>query len=300
MRELIERFGRRARPAEPMSGHTTFRIGGPAELLIDVETHEELRNLLVLAHERGKPLTVIGRGANVLVRDEGIPGIVVRLAGVFREVAFDNASEMVRVGAGTSLGRLVAQTVERGWNTFAWAAGIPGTVGGALLMNAGSWGESFGTFVGSVEVTDRAGGRHVLEEKDLSFGYRETTLPVKDAIVTGVTLQLIALEAAGEADPGRMKDEYIARKLRTQPLKEPSAGCVFRNPPGQSAGALIDEAGCRGLRVGGAEVSTRHANYLVNAGGATATDVLALLEKVRERVREHAGVTLELELRVIP
>lgn len=293
--ELVQRFGQRARPDEPMSRHTTFRIGGPADVLIDVETVDELRDVLTC----GLPVTIIGRGANVLVADVGIRGVVVRLTGAFRDMTFSDDASAVTVGAGASLGRLVAECVKRRRNTFSWAAGIPGTIGGALLMNAGSWGHAMGEFVTSLTVMDPQGKIQVLVREGVTFEYRRATLPVPDAVICGVTLALPML-AADEKNPETLKAHYLAQKLRTQPLKDASAGCVFRNPEGRHAGVLIEEAGCKGLRVGGAVVSDRHANYIVNDGDATADDVLKLIATVRGRVEAHAGVTLEMELRLLP
>jgi len=295
MDELVGKFGRRARLNEPMSRHTTFRIGGPADVLVDVETRDELRMLLGHARERSLPVTVLGRGANVLVADEGIRGVVVRLAGEFREIAFAGDGQTVDAGAGTSLGRLVAETVKVELSAFTWAAGIPGTVGGAVLTNAGSWGHAMSEFVETLTVMKRDGSEVTVPGTEVAFDYRSARLPVPDAVVCGVTLRLTSIDGGGR-DASTLKAEYQARKLRTQPLKLASAGCVFRNPPGTGAGELIDRAGLKGLRVGGAVVSAVHANYLVNEGDATAADVKRLIALVRERVKEKFDVTLEPEL----
>jgi len=296
--ELIEQFGRRAKPDEPMSRHTTFRIGGPADLLLDVETRDELRTVLDDAREHERVVTVIGRGANVLVRDGGIRGIVLRLTGDFREIAFAADGRTVEVGAGTSLGRLVAETVKSGLDGFAWAAGIPGTVGGAVLMNAGSWGHAMSEFVQTLNVMTRDGNEVTFGAEEVVFGYRSARLPVGEAIVCGVTLRLESIETGGKDAPA-LKAEYLAQKLRTQPLKVASAGCVFKNPPGTSAGELIDRAGLKGTRVGGAVVADMHANYIVNDGNATAADVLELIDRIRDRVKQAFDVELTLELRIL-
>lgn len=281
-----------------MSRHTTFGIGGPADLLVDVENRAELDTVLRLARTENLPLHVIGRGANVLVSDDGIRGVVLRLAGQFRDLEFDETARTVRAGAGVALARLVDESAARGYFDFCWAAGIPGTVGGALVCNAGSWGHAIGEFVEEVNLVTRDGKDLTLSGDVVSFGYRGSSLPVRDGIVVAVTLTLGRVGAEGP-DPDRLKAEYLAEKRAKQPLDVPSAGSVFKNPQPESAGSLIDRAGCKGLRRGGAVVSTKHANFIVNAGGASAADVLKLVETVRARVKARFDVDLELELHVI-
>lgn len=294
--ELADKLGEHVRLDEPMSLHTTFGIGGPADALVDVETPGELETVLHFARERGCAVHVVGRGANVLVSDDGIRGIVVRLRGEFRALEFDDKADTVQAGAGVPLGVLVDESGRRGFFGFCWAAGIPGTVGGALVSNAGSHGHAMGEFVEDVTVVNRDGGHVILPGNVVCFKYRRAVLPVEDAIVAGVTLRLGGVDS-DEPDPERLRAKYLARKRATQPLDVPSAGSVFRNPEGVAAGALIDRAGCKGLRKGGAAVSEKHANFIVNDRGATAADVLGLIEMVRERVRAQSGVELELELR---
>jgi len=296
--EWTTRFGARLRRNEPMSRHTTFGIGGPADVLVDVETPAELRDVLRHARETGVPVHVIGRGANVLVSDEGIRGIVLRLTGGFRTLDFDVASSTVEAGAGVPLGLLVDESCRRGFFDFCWAVGIPGTVGGAVVCNAGSWGHAIGRFVDEIRLVTPDGQDVILDGDVVDFGYRGTTMAVAGAVVTGVRLGLGRLASEGH-DAGRLKAKYLSEKRRTQPLDVPSAGSVFKNPQGEAAGALIDRAGCKGLRAGGAVVSEKHANFIVNESGATATDVLELVEVVRERVGDRFGVELTLELRLL-
>jgi len=295
--ELVKQFGRRACRDEPMSRHTSFRIGGPADLLVDVENRDELRDVLRYAQDGGLALHVIGRGANVLVRDAGIRGVVVRLAGEFRNVSWEEAAGRAKPGGGALLSTLVAESSRRGFGNFCWAAGIPGTIGGAVTSNAGAWGHSTGEFVEALGVMTHDGREVTLVKGQVTFGYRQTLLAVQ-GIITDVALRL-ERTPGGEDDPRRSSAEYLARKRETQPLEVPSAGSVFKNPPQGAAGELIDRAGCKGMQQGGAAVSAKHANFIVNNGGATATDVLKLIERVVERVKTRFGVELELEIRVL-
>jgi len=296
--ELMKTFGPRARFHEPMSVHTTFRIGGPADVLVDVVSRDELRTVLEFAREHGVPLHVIGRGANVLVGDDGIRGIVVRLAGEFEGLRFADAPPTASAGAGVPLGALVDETSSRGFANFCWAAGIPGTVGGAVFGNAGSWDRSMGEFVEEVSVMTPDGKEQVLPKSTVRFEYRRAFFPLDRPIVTSVLLRLEEPGATGPP-PNRLKATYLARKRGAQPLDLPSAGSVFRNPEGHPAGDLIERAGCKRLHVGDAVVSTKHANFIVNTGGATAADVMSLIAAVQKRVRTRFGVDLELELRVL-
>lgn len=296
--ELQKKFGARARFDEPLAKHTTFRIGGPADALVDVETKDELRFVLDLARKKDAPVRILGGGSNVLVRDAGVRGVVVRLAGEFRAVAFDDKANTVVVGAGASLAAVCAEAVKRGFNNVCWTAGIPGTLGGAILGNAGAWEHAVGEFVESVTVMTRGSGERTLAKGDVTFAYRHASFPERDLIILGATLRLAHIDAPMEDAKELMRD-YVESKRRTQPLEHPSAGSVFKNPaPDKPAGLLIDRAGCKGLRVEGACVSPRHANFIVNDRDATGTDVTSLIDQVRARVKESSGVSLELEIQV--
>ena len=296
--ELRDKFGARVRFDEPMSKHTTFRVGGPADALVDVETADELRFALDLARRKGVEVRLLGGGSNVLVRDAGVRGIVVRLAGDFHGVGFDDKTNTLCAGAGAPLSAICAEAVKRGFNNFCWTAGIPGTVGGAILGNAGAWGHDVGEFAESITVMTRAGEKRVLAKGDLRFEYRSASLSGPGLILLNATLRLAKLDAP-ETDAKELMRDYVERKRRTQPLEHPSAGSVFKNPaPDKPAGLLIDRAGCKGLRVEGACVSPKHANFIVNDRRACATDVTQLIDLVRARVKESAGVSLDLEIQV--
>jgi len=305
-----------------MSSHTSFRIGGPADLLVTAHDVDELLAVLGCCRRENVPLLVLGRGTNLLVRDGGIRGAVLRLAGGFTELSFDG--ETVRAGAAVSVSSLAREAGRRGLTGLEFAIGIPGTVGGAIVMNAGAYGSEMRNVVEWVEAVvpgtpldamptgdrpardhppdcaarDGGGQDRVIRAPSdrLDFGYR-TSRPGREGwIVTAAGLRL----ATG--DPARiaaLEKDYTARRRARQPLDFPSAGSVFKRPEGHYAGPLIQDAGCKGLRVGGAEVSTLHANFIVNRGGATAADVLALIEEVRRRVRDRCGMWLETEIRVV-
>jgi len=295
--ELVKQFGARARRDEPMSRHTTFRIGGPADLLVDVETPDELRHVLSYAVDQGVGIHVIGRGANVLVSDSGIRGVVLRLAGDFRRIVFDEDKGTANAGSGATLSTLLADSTKGGWSSFAWAVGIPGTLGGAVACNAGAWGRAIGEFVEALHVMTREGEERVLLKEEVTFDCRRSSLTPSE-IITEVSLRL-ERAAGDEQDLRDLTAGYLARKRKTQPLDLPSAGSVFKNTPHGPAGQLIDRAGCKGMREGDAVVSPKHANFIVNEGKATAADVLRLIERVSERMKAESGVDLELEIRLL-
>ncbi len=298
--ELAKRLGSRVKRDEPLSKHTTFRIGGPADALIEVDNVDELRFVLDLARKEDAPLRVLGGGSNVLVREAGVRGIVVRLLGDFRQTACRarGAYNGLFFGAGLSLAEMAAEAMSGGSNNLCWTAGIPGTLGGAIVGNAGAWGHDVGEFVECVHVMNRTGEVRVLGKDEVKFGYRYAEFPEPGLIILGAELRLADIDAP-IADPKLLYRDYVERKRRTQPLEHPSAGSVFKNPaPDQPAGLLIDRAGCKGLRVEGACVSPKHANFIVNDRHATGTDVMQLIEAVRGRVKETSGVMLELEIQV--
>ncbi|MGQ9531175.1 MAG: UDP-N-acetylmuramate dehydrogenase [Desulfotomaculales bacterium] len=281
--------------AEPMWRHTTWRIGGPAEIFVEPASLEDLRAAIHYARQQGLPLTVIGNGSNVLVRDEGIPGLVVRIGPRLGGVTVRDHS--VTAGAGTSLNRLVEAVREAGLAGLEFLAGIPGTVGGAVAVNAGAHGLAVGDRLSRVTVVDRAGNCHVKGPEELELAYRSSNVGTRGWIVVAAEFGL------RDGDPSsirRAMEEYLRKRRQTQPLDLPSAGSVFRNPPeGPPAGRLVEMAGGKGLRVGGAMVSPVHANFMVNTGGATARDVLTLIERVRELVYRRFGVYLALEVQVL-
>jgi len=276
----------------PLAGVTWFRVGGPAEVLFRPADAEDLSGFLA-GCRADIPVTVIGVASNLLVRDGGVPGVVIRLGGPFAGIAVDGVT--VTVGA-AALDLTVALTArERGVAGLEFLSGIPGTIGGALRMNAGAFDRELSDVLVSAEAVDRAGRHHTVPVTDLGLSYRHCAAPA-DWLFTAATLRGEPGDAA--AISARIDD--IARKrAETQPVKARTGGSTFANPPGHKAWELIDRAGCRGLTVGGAQVSEKHCNFLLNLGSATAADLERLGEEVRRRVFESSGVRLEWEIKRI-
>lgn len=284
----------KTRYREPLSRHTTFRIGGPARVLAEPENEAEFIGLLEKARSAGEPFLVLGGGSNVLFRDSGFPGLVIKTSRALSGLAMEGGRLVC--GAGVPLARLVGFALARGAGSPACLAGIPGTLGGALVGNAGSGREWISGSVLAVTVIDRDLNRLCIGAENIDFGYRTSSL-VRYAAITGARLR-----PGPPEDPERIKKKIrklMLERMKRQPRGLPCAGSIFRNPPGDFAGRLIDQAGCRGWREGDAQVSTRHANFIVNLGRANAGQVLALVDRVRRRVRLESGITLELEIRVV-
>jgi UDP-N-acetylmuramate dehydrogenase len=287
--EAAAAFGDAARLDEPMRDHTRYRIGGPADVFVRASSVELLRTAVEFARRYDAPLFVIGHGSNLLVPDEGLRGLVARVE--VRTLRVEGTALIA--GAGLPLPQAAGAAHEHALTGLEFAVGIPGTVGGALVMNAGCRGSEIGPLVEGAEVVEGDGTLRTLERGECRFGYRSSNLPGEAAAIAGATLRL----AHGDrADIERRMDEHRAWRAKAQPHEHPSAGSVFKNPPGDAAGRLIEAAGCKGLRLGGAEVSSVHANFIVNRGDATYADIKALIAAVRERVEAHCGVALELEL----
>lgn len=293
-RELQELLSGRVRIAEPMKKHTSWRIGGPADYFIEPAGREELQSLVYFANQRKIGLTVIGNGSNLLVSEKGIRGIVLKIgSGLSRITTLEND---VVAEAGAKLSTLAAAARDSGLGGLEFSAGIPGTVGGAVVMNAGANGSSVGVLVREVLLLDLEGRMYRRDREALNFSYRSSALQRDPAIV--VETRFACYPRERDLIQEEMEG-YIARRLSTQPLRQPNAGSVFKNPPGDSAGRLIEAAGLKGLRVGGAQISTLHANFIVNLGTATASDVLALINKTRETVLACNGVELLLEVQIV-
>jgi UDP-N-acetylmuramate dehydrogenase len=276
----------------PLADYTWFRIGGPARYLAEPETVDQLRELVSRCRENEIPLYVLGAGANLLIDDAGVKGMVIRL----RQGEFLNAQlvdEGLRAGSGADMGRLVLRCVRDGLSGLEGLTGIPGSVGGCVKMNAGGAFGDIGSCVENVKVMTEDGEIFTRHHDDLAFAYRSTN--ITSAFILGAEFRL------AEDDPQRIlkqvKQIWIYKK-NTQPLGGRNAGCVFKNPRGMSAGALIDKAGLKGRRVGGAYVSQKHANFILTDEGATASDVLKLINTIRDVVHDNAGVYLELEIEV--
>jgi UDP-N-acetylmuramate dehydrogenase len=269
---------------------TWFRLGGPGRFLARPSSVEQLAALVRRARDAGVDCRVLGAGANVLVRDEGFDGLVIRLDHpIFKEVRIDGTS--VEAGAGVDLMPLARRLSSIGLSGMEGLAGIPATVGGAVRMNAGGRFGEFSDVVREITVLDRDGRVERWPRERIGFGYRRSA--VGDRVVLSAQLGL------SREDPMVSRErfeEYFGYKLRTQPMAEHTAGCVFKNPPGQSAGRLIDQAGLKGAREGAASVSSQHANFIVGESGATASDVLMLIDRIRDRVRRVWGTELEVEI----
>ena len=282
---------------EPLGRHTSFRIGGPADVLVIPATAAELATVLHVARAHGVRPTLLGGGSNVLVGDGGMRGAVVKLGRGFAHLAWSPRPDgaAVRVGAAVQLGRLARAAGERGLTGLEFAEGIPGTVGGALFMNAGAYGGDVSAAVEGVEALDEEGRAVAIERTDLAFGYRRSGLP-PGVVVIAVRFAL----AADDHDRVRARmDEARSRRVAAQPHGRACAGSIFKNPTGDHAGRLIEAAGLKGARAGQARISDRHANFIVNDGGARAADVKALMDLAQRVVWERSGVWLEPEVRLV-
>jgi UDP-N-acetylmuramate dehydrogenase len=284
---------RDVRHDEPMAKHVQFRIGGPADLCVIPRSLDELRAAVEILFAEGLRPLVLGQGSNVLIGDRGIRGVVVKLGKGVDHVQIKGCRVDAEAGAG--LPALALQTARAGLAGLEFSAGIPGSIGGAVVMNAGAHGHAMSEIVEHVDVFTADGPRR-LDSGALLFGYRTSVLQTQPWIVGGVVLRLRT------EDPAAVKarlEAWLAHRGATQPIGPPSSGCMFRNPPGDQAGRLIDRAGLKGLAVGRARVSVQHANYILNEGSASARDVLTLAEQVRERVREQTGIALEMEVKLL-
>lgn len=290
-------------PEAPIGATMTwYGIGGRADLLIRPRTLEALQTLVKRSHRSGTALRVLGSGANLLVADDGVDGVVVKLDhDAFTDIKYNASGEVhaMRAGAGADMAKTLMDAARRGLEGLSQMAGIPASIGGAIRMNAGGAYGCIGDAVESVTCLTKTGAKVIYPAAEIKFGYRETNIP--DPIVLFATFTLTP------TDPIKMRDrvkEIFSYKKSTQPLADHSAGCTFKNPIDPvteqrvPAGKLIDQAGLKGLSVGGASISERHANFIVTKPGATATDVLKLLEEVRRRVYEHAGIELKEEIAI--
>ncbi len=279
---------------ENMSRHTSFHIGGPADVLAQPQTEEELAALLHMARQHDIPVTLIGNGSNLLVRDKGIRGLVIQLGNMFKDIEADD--HVLVFGSGVSLALASRIAAEHALSGLEFAVGIPGSIGGAVFMNAGAYDGEMSNVVTSVRVMDYDGHVKELGAETLDFGYRHTALQDSGDIVLQVTCTL----QDGNQDEIKAKMEDFNHRRRTkQPLEYPSAGSMFKRPPGYFAGTLIDQTGLKGYTVGGAQVSTKHAGFVVNVGGATANDVLQLIADVQTKVQDAHGVHLEPEVLIL-
>ena len=278
---------------EPMKQHTTFRVGGPADVLV-TPSAEELPEIVALCQKFGVPDYIVGNGSNLLVGDKGIRGVVIEMTSRMGDIVCEG--ETVIAGAGASLGRVAAKAAEEGLTGIEFAAGMPGTVGGAVVMNTGAYGGEMKDIITSVLVMDEFGEKKELSARELDFSYRHSCIPEKRYIVLRITMRL----RKGCTDEIRAKmSELREMRISKQPLEYPSAGSTFKRPEGYFAGKLIMDAGLRGFQVGGAQVAEKHCGFVINKDNASAADIYRLMQEVTAKVEAEFGVTLEPEVKML-
>lgn len=284
-----------AKKDEMMSGHTTFRVGGPASYFVSPAGDEALKNVLLLCREEQMPYYILGNGSNLLVSDKGYDGVMILMGESFSKILEDEPCE-ITAGAGALLSRIAKEAMERSLTGFEFAAGIPGTLGGAAVMNAGAYDGEMKDVLKSVRVMEKSGRILTLTRDELDLGYRHSCIPEREYIVLSAVISL----KKGDKEKIQEKMAELAKKRRDkQPLEYPSAGSTFKRPAGYFAGKLIDDAGMRGCREGGAQVSEKHCGFVINRGEATAEDIRSLCRLVQKKVKETSGVDLETEVRMI-
>lgn len=277
---------------EPMSRHTTFRVGGPADFFVIPKAKEEVRDVIRICKEAGMPYYIIGNGSNLLVSDAGYRGVIVQIYKEMNEVKVEG--DLVKAQAGALLSGIAAKALGAELSGFEFASGIPGTIGGACVMNAGAYGGEMKDVLESVTVLTGEGKIIELGRNELELGYRTSVIAKKGYIVLGAVLKLE--RGDGEKIKTYM-DELKEKRVTKQPLEYPSAGSTFKRPEGYFAGKLIEDAGLRGFQVGGAQVSEKHCGFVINRDHATAADIMELMRQVQIRVKENSGVDLEPEVK---
>lgn len=279
---------------EPMSKHTTFRIGGPADFYLCPHSTKEVQQTIQICKEENLPYFILGNGSNLLVSDKGYRGAIIRLWKNFSDISVKDCC--ITAKAGALLSKVAAEALEEGLTGMEFASGIPGTIGGAVFMNAGAYGGEMKDIIKEVKVLDDQGEVRVLSNEEMKLGYRTSIVKEKGYTVLSAVLQL----KKGDVSVIRETMEDLKnRRTSKQPLDMPSAGSTFKRPEGYFAGKLIMDSGLRGFSVGGAQVSEKHCGFVVNKGGATAEDVTALIREVQRRVKEKFGVELETEVRFL-
>ena len=299
--EILKGFvpGERMRRDEGLDRHSTCRVGGPADVFVLPKTRRELLDIVSAVSVHEMPWMVLGNGSNMLFSDDGFRGLVIKIRGSSPEDGtlwqLKLEGDLVYAGAGVSLPRLAWSSAAAGLSGLEFCTGIPGVVGGSVRGNAGAHGSDLGSTLESIELVQPPGDIVTMPAAEAGFAYRKSGID-PSGIVTGAVFRLTPDKPENVYERIRTFTEY---RKSTQPSSDQSAGCMFRNPPGDRAGRLIEAAGCKGLRIGGAGVSEVHANFVVNLGGATSSDTLRLIETVRERVLERTGLALDLEVRVM-
>jgi len=279
---------------EPMKNHTTFKIGGPADVLVIPRNIQELKTTLKFCRDLDLPVFVFGAGSNLLVGDRGIRGITIKMGPFLDQVRVENNRLYAQAGVG--LGSLARQAALLGLSGLEFAEGIPGSLGGAVVMNAGAYGGEMSQIVATVAAISLAGEERTFQAAEIEFGYRQSIFQHNGYLVTAACLDL----HPGESSTiNQTMLEYAKNRRSKQPLEFPSAGSVFRRPPGYFVGPMLEKLGLKGCRIGGAEVSQKHAGFIINTGDATACDVLELIDHVRSTALANLGVELETEIRFI-
>ena len=279
---------------QSLKKHTSFRIGGPTDYFCVPKNIEELKEALEFARGRRLQIAVLGAATNVLPLDRGFRGLVIKLGNGLNWIKIEGSKAMV--GAGVPLPKLIRKLTQKSLGGLEFLAGIPGSVGGALTMNAGAWGKEIGKYVEEIKVLERDGSQKEIKRKKLGFGYRKSKLQGNPWIITEVTLRL--RKKKKRVIQKRIK-EYLSKRRATQPLGIPNCGSVFKNPRGDFAGRLIEEAGCKGMRIGDAQVSAKHGNFIVNLGDAKAKDVIKLMTGIQKAVKDKFKILLEPEIKIM-
>ena len=295
--ELRSLPGLRLKLAEPLARYTSMKIGGPADYFIEVENGAVLAAVLQLLRRFDIAVSLLGNGSNVLVSDRGVRGAVIRLAGEFKKITWQDEGDFVRVqvGAAYAVTLFVREAARKGYAGLEFAEGIPGSVGGALVMNAGAYGSEFERVVEQVETVNPTGEPITFTRAHMTFSYRDSHLPA-GTLVTRVTLRL---RKANAAEVDSQLRALVGKRKSSQPAGFPNSGSMFRNPPGDYAGRLIEAAGLKGKRLGQAQIAERHANFIVNLGGAKAKDVRQLMDLARAEVKRQFGVELIAEVKLL-
>lgn len=279
---------------EPMSGHITFRVGGTADYYVTPEKEEQIANVILLCKKEGIPYYIIGNGSNLLVRDEGYRGVIIEIGRKYSEIKQNG--ERIVAKAGARLAQIATAAMKQGLTGAEFAHGIPGTLGGAVTMNAGAYGGEMKDILSKVKVLDGEGKILTLSGKELDLGYRHSIIPERNYIVLEAEL---LLSKGDISQIQSVMEELAGRRREKQPLEYPSAGSTFKRPPGHFAGKLIEDAGLKGYRCGGAMVSDKHSGFVINYDNATAQDILNVIQDVQETVREKYGISLETEVKIL-
>lgn len=279
---------------EPMKNHTTFKTGGAAQFLVTPKCGEEIFSLITLLKNENIPYYIIGNGSNILVSDRGLFGVVILISQRMGDITV--SGNEIMAGAGALLSRIAAKAYASSLSGFEFASGIPGSLGGAAAMNAGAYGEEMSGVIKSITYIDPACGIKTIKNSDCGFSYRHTFFTDTDFVIVSA---VISLNHGDKAEIKAKTDDLRQRRTSKQPLSYPSAGSTFKRPEGHFAGALIENANLKGFKIGGAEVSEKHAGFIINKNNATSTDIINLIKKVRETVHEKSGVWLSPEVKLL-